>query len=97
MDWQPIETAPKDGTLILVSVKNGITIAGGGKCGTRWWNKTVPAAWQRGHEIDQATGERIGGSWYAYSPSWWGEIRKEINGWMPMPEPPKIEPAWVEG
>jgi hypothetical protein len=82
VDWQPIETAPKDGTLILVSVKQGISSSGGGMRGTTWWNKTVPAAWQRD-------------AWYAYSPSWWGEIRNEVNGWMPLPEPPKIEPAYV--
>jgi hypothetical protein len=80
MNWLPMETAPKDGTLILVSVKQGSTSAGGGRNGTRWWNKTVPAAWQRD-------------AWYAYSPSWWGEIRYQdwIGGWMPLPEPPKPE------
>ena len=75
MDWQPIETAPKDGTLILVCVRRGIVCNGK----TTWWNEVVPAAYSK-----------VDGNLRPYAPNWSGEIRYGVTQWMPLPEAPAV-------
>jgi hypothetical protein len=64
-DWQPIETAPKDGTRILGAINGEVLIIG--------WILPIDA-W--GPIDDGGFG----------LPSW---SDGEIEGWMPLPEPPK--------
>ena len=77
-DWQPIETAPKDGTQILLfcPVKrheshpaNFIFVG--------WW-------FSSSKEIDD--GWRADQGWF---PSEW----LPVTNWMPLPPPPKTEPT----
>jgi len=74
MNWQPIETAPKDGTSILVFGKFGADIA-------RWnkdpsvWDRDVDACWTVFEPDD-----------YFYAIHLLDEF--EPTHWMPLPEPP---------
>lgn len=85
-EWQPIETAPKDGTLILVA---GPVIDSSDVAGYVPWKETyVVLAWWEGscwlgcfgdyHD----TGCPICGGWFEYPVVW-------PTHWMPLPEPPK--------
>lgn len=79
--WQPIETAPKDGTLNLVTGLHGAA---------RWY---YLARWQRRYS-EMARGETE--AWWSsggvveghsiYGPS--GGMRLTPDGWMPLPEGP---------
>ena len=78
-DWQPIETAPKDGTCIL--------IAGGIYDWDSSWGETLPfsgvtiASWNDIRTGKPWQGENCGGhdEYYRYAPT----------HWMPLPEPPR--------
>lgn len=78
MSWQPIKTAPKDGTSIIVYGKFAGEIAGiidGKHVGI--------ASWQGGR------GDYAGFTWRAENTdayaAWWRPTH-----WMPLPEPPTI-------
>lgn len=82
VQWQPIETAPKDGTNILVSAfhDNGLgeIYEEGGKPDVVHWSPTTKRA-DDGAEINWvARGTRLRSSG-AFSPT----------HWMPLPEPPQ--------
>lgn len=79
--WQPIESAPKDGTEILLGkdiasvwiVRNG-----------RWvnWRDWCPAPTEPGEQVD---------GWWCYRNSVAQEMLEGIyepTHWMPLPEPP---------
>ena len=77
-EWQEIESAPKDGTVLLgydSDEGGGISM---GVVVIYWWDadeddpEQYPAEW-RVHEI--GTGDEI--------------ERANITHWMPLPEPPK--------
>jgi hypothetical protein len=80
MDWQPIETAPQNGKLILVFSRDGraenalfMTMA--------FWvprNETV---------IGVYSNEPISGAWAS---PWGDEIGFTPTHWMPLPEPPEV-------
>lgn len=53
MDWQPIETAPTDGTMILLS--DGKHFAAG-KWEHKWWAAFGCSAWDRNTSIDSHDG-----------------------------------------
>lgn len=72
MNWQPIETAPRDGTEILLfqAIQYGVMMRVGN------WD-------ERGEHID--TGKRVAG-WTEADDGYIGCI--EPTHWMPLPEPP---------
>lgn len=76
--WQPIETAPKDGTVILLGFPPSKYLSGTVRCG----------AWvQNGCHINHGTG-LDGTGWFAlYISSGFVKV-KEPTHWMPLPNPP---------
>ena len=77
-DWQPIETAPKDGRFILIHVPQGLETGA----------VTIGAYWK---EEDRKAGRFMRGHWDGWlgmdddvASSWC-----EPTHWMPLPEPPK--------
>ena len=73
-EWQPIETAPKDGTTILLYRPDALP-----------WGRVTPGKWeeQKYHKRPAPFWEiwyKIGG---AYESRTW-----EPTHWMPLPEPP---------
>ena len=82
MEWQPIETAPKDGTEILALYP--VTVHG-----VRKADYSI-VRWERTHNsihrwVAQADGQRAiesqGDTWTDY-------IEPFVTHWMPLPEPP---------
>ena len=100
-EWQPIETAPKDGTPILgwcvhsadpyyLDGVNRLTIYGGH---TEGLGHVIdgPNIIQWGGSFDDSTWDEPG-SWM---PDWWFqygsgfEVTANPTHWMPLPEPPR--------
>lgn len=80
MNWQPIESAPKDGTYILVS-----NPAAGGSWVAHWFPVAVS-----GYKFDQPWRSVMLNHWHIpektrYVPP---------THWMPLPPPPKDKPIW---
>lgn len=93
MTWQPIETAPRDGTPILAwcdhaadpyFISNGLTIYGG-------------HAEDNSHAEDGLNILIWGGGWvddHGYMPDWWFVMHSEFEvaanptHWMPLPKAP---------
>lgn len=74
MDWQPIETAPKDGTAILT------VVAGFEPSVSQWVDRKVKARWC----IDPETFME-----QAHFEEYFWNTRYEPTHWMPLPAPPK--------
>ena len=104
MNWQPIKTAPKDGTPLLLT--NGRLFAGGAR------EHRVGLDWKfRGHDADPRRGEtfvdRIPNPDVGKVIEWWGifgcsawsrdvevadydgPIPFDPTHWMPLPAPPE--------
>ena len=82
--WQPIETAPKDGTRILVRDPEypgaaGISVA--------WWTDTDPG-W---HDSDNGVGWWINGTVADWHLEEYLELHPDL--WMPLPAAPVAENA----
>ena len=77
--WQPIETAPKDGTGIIGRRRRGDVVA----C---WWQPEFEAFISSWRVMSLAAGYTFEGgkSEQLHSP-----VIEEITHWMPLPEPPK--------
>lgn len=79
MKWQPIETAPKDGTSIMLS--NGVDVAEG------HWIHEEPYILERrdmdGHYLGQNESDGFDG-WIDFG----GGMLPEPTHWMPLPPPP---------
>ena len=76
MDWQPIDTAPRDGTWVLVR---------GGRIDYGWDGDTDPPA------VVAQWGEGGGAEYWQfawYDSGYYGEYKSPTE-WMPLPEPPK--------
>lgn len=76
MEWQPIETATKDGTEILlrVSVRAGIP------------GKLLVGHWQPGGLCIEDHPE-IAAGWYFWNGSMF-DLASKPTHWMPLPAPP---------
>lgn len=80
MNWQPISTAPKDGTHIILS--NGLSVAEG------WWEHVDAYIREKrdleGRYIDQDEHDGFDG-WLDCG----GGMQPDPTHWMPLPPPPK--------
>ncbi|NDB67816.1 MAG: DUF551 domain-containing protein [Methylocystaceae bacterium] len=82
--WQPIETAPKDGTLVLVYCKEGNCTSINGKI----------AAARYAYDYEAMSGISVSNWEYGeydapHTPSCKGGYIVTATHWMPLPEPPK--------
>ena len=75
--WQPIETAPRDGTEILMT--NGVDVSSG-----QWLSEYGGTYDQEG----APNGDGCDAGWT----DWSGGMQPDPTHWMPLPPPP-IEPA----
>lgn len=81
-EWQPIETAPKDGTRILIKIKSGKQQV------VRWERYGMHSYWTIYSHAD---------SWINRLFSKGEKVQLVLNEdtlpthWMPLPEPPKHE------
>jgi len=83
--WQPIETAPKDGTIFLAALRNGkVTLLyahTGIKSGQRfsWWGSPLHYSipYEPSHPADHK----------------WSETTLRVTHWQPLPRPPEVERA----
>jgi len=73
--WQPIETAPRDGTVILVYANQGSTWNGIHAARPHYSGQT--SGW--GHDWAHANYQNLG-----------GHISGRVTHWMPMPAPPAL-------
>lgn len=84
-EWQPIETAPRDGTPIWVYIKNY------GQC-EAWF---APGEWS--FETSEVPREYSGAAWICVDDQFQMEVEETPHGyedgpvthWMPLPEPPE--------
>lgn len=84
MEWQPIETAPKDGRKVIVWYLNQNNKA-----------RTVMARWLTDEEAAETDGDGVGleAGWYECIDNWDDYSQVAINQgepthWMPLPPPP---------
>lgn len=80
--WKPIESAPKDGTAILLT--NGKDVAEG-----HWYFEEGGTTEHRdldGRYIDQTESDGYDG-WL----DWDGGMQPDPTHWMPLPAPPEVE------
>ena len=74
MEWQPIETAPKDGTRVLLFEKySEVPFVG------RWISFKRGSEWSADTEHLNTSGDDIIIDWYEQS---------DVAHWMPLPKPP---------
>ena len=81
MEWQPIETAPKDGTKILVCLED---LPRRPLDADQWRSRRTTAYFLREDPEDP-------GDWVLAVPSWaWVHDDDCVpTHWMPLPDPPK--------
>lgn len=82
--WQPIETAPKDGTRILIFVPGDLT----------WKEESTGTIWPSYHAgIHAARFEQEPQKWVMGDEFWSDDAKvfqyEEPTHWMPLPEPPR--------
>ena len=71
--WQPIETAPKDGTRVLLAVKPADTV-------DNWYGRTPP-------DVDGfGLFKHLDNGWSTPGSGGWADFF--FSGWRPLPEPP---------
>jgi len=76
-EWQPIETAPKDGTWILV-------------CGGRTEDEEVTRTHAVAQWTDDLNGRKTKWHWqFAWYDGGYYGFYENPTHWMPLPEPPK--------
>lgn len=87
MKWEPIETAPKDGT--IVDLWNGVSC-----------QRLVNVAWLKGRDRDHRCAP--GGVWHHHEEEGWDYVgstegcgclvESQFSHWMPLPDAPKATP-----
>lgn len=71
--WQPIETAPRDGTRVLLAVKPADTV-------DNWYGRTPP-------DVDGfGLFKHLDNGWSTPGSGGWADFF--FSGWRPLPEPP---------
>jgi hypothetical protein len=84
MDWQPIETAPKDGNKIILYYRNRHN-----------FGRTVMGCWVTDEQANETDTDGVGleAGWYEQIDNWddYAQIaihEGEPTHWMPLPKPP---------
>lgn len=84
MNWQPIETAPRDGTAVLVMRNNWAGCPGGVASECNGHNTYVAEFWGDG------SGSTVG-RWVCYMDAVYDPpCPVEPTHWMPLPKPPGL-------
>jgi hypothetical protein len=81
MEWMPIETAPKDGTHVLIRYFKGEPAWRRRVCGTHSATPVVTEAYNEGYGWSDAIDRLIMGEQTASS-------KNKVTHWMPLPEEP---------
>lgn len=79
MDWKPIESAPRDGTTIIIW--GGESVFSEGDCGPVKILEPVVARWSWRDEWEGDYGSEYDSHW----------IHKNPTHWMPWPKAPEID------
>ena len=81
MSWQPIETAPRDGTWVMLT---------GGSCIEYRWDGDNEPTCVAGQWTAYLNGREVQGHWQFawYDGGYYGRYDNPTH-WMPLPEPPK--------
>lgn len=88
-EWQPIETAPKDGTVILLCGGEDDPLNTDAHPNEALHTRPVTGWWGRVVEWDEA--DTIW-RYCSYDSGIYGEYKNPTH-WMPLPPPPKATPA----
>lgn len=76
-EWQPIETAPKDGTEFIAFCEDG----------DYWLIRWFPTPSENEHLLERYASAR--GAWCAGKDVGEAVVIPCLSHWMPLPEPPK--------
>ena len=81
-DWKPINTAPRDGTEILLFGRRGVV--------SGWWADGESYQTDSGMEYDGPVWVCLDDTYEAEIEDFGdGDISCEFTHWMPVPDPPK--------
>lgn len=93
-EWQPIETAPKDGTCVFLLSKSHETEDGDGnifhhrpRCSIGYWNKDGTSWVDEFGNMDGVEVCTLAATGVWYSGGGWFQPN-EVSHWMPLPAPP---------
>ena len=80
IEWQPIETVPRDGTKVLLVQDEWVEIG--------YWRADE---WGEYETVSEKDGRRIQ-QWTTRTTGYWGgaEAIYEPTHWMPVPKPPTV-------
>ena len=82
-EWQPIETAPKDGTRIIVGGKAPSGLSVHDVVGQAFWREEIRYA------EDSPRCDEPAGFYWASDNRRSGKCQWYVTAWMPMPDPPE--------